>query len=260
MNMNKAKIGHIVFSVLATVIILIPIVIMFSVSLMGKGIQDYIEVFTVNSVGRYFLNSTIISVSSVTLVALVVLMGAFAFSKLRFRGKGFLYTFCLAALMLPSAAILVPVFQMSKALGMLGTHAMVIGPVVAFSAPFNLLIAKNYYDNLPNALLEAAMIDGCTLTKLMRHIVIPLSKPMLMIVIVWSFLNSWNEYLFPLVFLRKQEMMTVTIIPSLFQQQYGGNVPKLFASLVIIAAPVMLVYFCLQKYIVAGLTEGAVKG
>jgi len=261
MNINKPKIGDILLSFIAAIIIIIPIIIMFSVSLGGGGgFQNYIEIFALHNVGRYFLNSTIISVSAVSIVTVIVLMSAFAFSKLNFPYKRLLYTFCLSALMLPGAAILVPVFQLSKALNMLGTYWTVIGPVVAFSAPFTLLIAKNYYDNLPSALLEAALIDGCSLLGLQGRIILPLSKPMLMIVVVWTFLGAWNEYLFSMVFLRSRDMMTVTIIPSLFQAQYAARVPMIFSSLVVIATPVMIIYFLLQKYIVAGLTEGAIKG
>lgn len=257
--MKSVIIGRIIV-LLAVALILFPIIILFHGSFQGGGIKDYIDVLVNYNVGRNFLNSLIISVSSVICIVIVVVLGAFAFSKLDFPFKHLLYIFVLSALLLPGAVVMVPVFQVSKLLGAMNTYWVVIGPIVAMSAPFNLLIAKNYYDSLPNTLLEAAFIDGCTIHRMLFSVVIPLSRPVLMIVIVWAFLGSWNEYLFSLVFLRKKEMMTVTVIPSLFQQMYGGNMPKLFASLVLIIIPVIVLYFLLQKYIVEGITAGAVKG
>ena len=257
--MKRVIIGRI-FVLLAVILILFPVVILIQGSLGGNGLADYIDILVSYNIERNFLNSLIISASSVLCITIVVILGAFAFSKLAFPLKNIFYVFVLSALLLPGAVVMVPVFQISKAIGAMNSYWVVIGPIVAMSAPFNLLIAKNYYDGLPNTLLEAAFIDGCSIHRMLWSVVMPLSRPVLMIVIVWAFLSSWNEYLFSLVFLRKKEMMTVTVIPSTFQQLYGGNMPKLFASLVLIIIPVILVYFLLQKYIVEGITAGAIKG
>lgn len=245
---------------LAVALILVPFGILIHGSLQGKGIVDYIDVMVSYNIGRNFLNSLIISVSSVAIITLIVIFGAFAFSKINFPFKNVLYLFVLTGLLLPGAVIMVPVFQMSKLLGAMNTYWVVIGPIIAMSAPFNLLIARNYYDGLPNSLLEAAYIDGCSLHRMLWSVVMPLSRPVLMIIIIWGFLGAWNEYFFSVIFLRKKEMMPVTVIPSTFQQMYGGNMPKLFASLTLIVLPVIFVYMILQRYIVEGITAGAIKG
>lgn len=247
-------------AILAALIILLPIYVLIQGSLQGNGFGDYVDILLHFNIAQNFLNSFIISVSSVLIVMTIVVLSAFAFSKMDFPFKNFFYLFVLCGLMLPEAVMLVPLFQLSKNFGWINNYWAVIGPVIAGSAPFNLLIVKNYYDGLPNSLLESAMIDGCSIHRMLFSIVIPLSTPAIAIIVVWSFLQSWNEYMLPLVFLTDKNKMTVTVVPSWFQQMYGGDMPKLFASLVIIVIPVIVIYVFLQKFIVEGITSGAVKG
>lgn len=246
--------------ILASVIILIPLVVLVIGSLGGKGIEDYFDILLNYKIGRNFLNSILITCTSVFFITAFVVLGAFSFSKIAFPFKNAIYMFVISALLLPGAAIMVPVFHVNKTLGLMNSYWSLIGPYIAMTAPFTLLIAKNYYDGLPDSLIEAGMLDGCSLHRALISIIIPISRPVIMIVIIWSFLSTWNEYLFAMIFLRKQEMMTVNVIPTQFQTMYGGNMPKLFASLLMIIVPVVVIYFILQKYIVEGITAGSVKG
>lgn len=256
----KTKIIGRLILLFSTLIVLIPIIILIKGSFEGNGIQDYIDILFTYNIGQNFLNSLFISIVSVAIIVAIVIFAAFAFSKMDFPFKNILYIFILCGLMLPEAVLLVPLFQMSKVFGIINSYWSVIGPIIALSAPFNLLILKNYYDTLPNSLIEAAIIDGCSVNKLLLSIILPLSTPALALVVIWSFLSSWNEYLLPLVFLTDKSMMTVTVVPSWFQENYGGDIPKLFASLVLIVIPIIIVYSIMQKFIMQGLTSGSVKG
>lgn len=256
----KIKIPSRIFLLLSVLLVIAPLVVLIKGSLEGKGIQDYYEIINNYDIARNFLNSGVIAVASVLLITIIDSLAAFAFSKLNFPLKNVLYIVALAGLMMPEAVLLVPIFQLSRWFNIINSYWSVIGPVTALSAPFNLLILKNYYDGLPNSLLEAAVVDGCSIHRLLISVVAPLSTPALALVVIWSFLQSWNEYLLPLVFLTKKAMMTVTVIPSWFQENYGGDIPKLFASLVLIVIPIVIVYAIFQKFIVKGITSGSVKG
>ena len=143
-------------------------------------------------------------------------LAGFALSKLNFPFKNGIYIFLLSALLLPAAAILVPVFQINSKLGILNTYLAVLGPYVVLIAPFNLLTIKNGFDALPNTVLEAALIDGCGIVKTLFKIAVPMCKPSIVMAVIWTFLSSWNEYMMAFVMLRKEEIMTITVIPTKF--------------------------------------------
>lgn len=240
-------------------IILAPISILFYGSFQGDGIGNYISILTKYHIQTYFLNSLIVSGMTVIVVVLLDVLAGFAFSKLQFPFKGAMYLFLLSALLLPAAAILMPVFQINSKLGLLNNYLALLGPYVVLIAPFNLLTIKNGFDAMSNTVLEAGMIDGCNIWKALWKIAVPMNRPAIMMAIIWTFLSSWNEYLFAFVMLRKEEMMTITVIPTKFQSMYGGKMGMLYSALFIILVPGIAIYFILQKFIVGGLNAGAVK-
>lgn len=250
---------HYLITILCVLIIALPISILVYGSLKGNGIQNYIDILTKYNIHIYFKNSAIISIMVVTAVVIFDIFAGFALSKLHFPFKSFIYLFLLSALLLPAASIMVPIFQINSKLGLLNKYVSLLGPYVVLIAPFNLLTIKNGFDALPNTVLEAAMIDGCSVTRALFKIAVPMCKPSVVMAVIWTFLSSWNEYLFAFIMLRDDSMMTITVIPTKFQQMYGGNMGKLFAALFIIIIPIMIVYFILQKFITSGLTAGAVK-
>ena len=246
-------------TLLCTAVILLPIGILIKGSFQGGGISNYVDILTKYHIYTYFFNSLIISSIVVFLVVLFDILAGFAFSKLAFPCKNLIYMFLLSALLLPAAAILMPVFQINSRLKILNTYLAVVGPYVVLMAPFNLLTVKNGFDALPNTVLEAALIDGCGIFRTLFHIAVPMCKPSVVMAVVWTFISSWNEYMMAFVMLRKDQIMTITVIPTKFQSMYGGNVGKLYASLFIVLIPGILIYLILQKFIVNGLNAGAVK-
>ena len=249
---------HVILLVLAG-FVSIPIVIMLYASFRNGGIQNYLTPLTHSFFVRGFLNSAIISVPAVTLVLFIASLTGFALSKLNLIGREIIFPVFLVALMLPVSAIIIQLFLMMIRLNLLNNHLGVILPVVSLTMPFGLLVIKNYMDDIPNDIVEASVIDGCSHFTIYWRIVLPLSLPALSAVTIFSFLNAWNEYLLPLVALRRTDLLPVTRLTSFFINQFTRNYHMFFASSVIIILPVVVVYVFLQRYFIRGLTAGALK-
>lgn len=239
--------------------VLVPFGYAIAISLSGKGLGDYLYILRNSSFPVNFLNSVIITSISLAAILAISLLGAYAFSKLRMPLRRALYLSVLCMMMFPVAVILVPLFQINFRLHLINSYLAVIGPYIAIFTPFNLLTAKNFYDGIPDELMEAARIDGCGSLRTFNSIILPLSGPIVIVVVVWGFITVWNEYLLALVFLQAPSVQTLTVLPSQFLQAYQGDIPKMFAALILMMLPVLLIYLLLQKYITQGLTAGAVK-
>ena len=263
MSINPKNIKiHISLTVLGG-LVMIPIIIMVTISFqpvgVEKGIQNYITPLSHPFFLKGFLNSLIITVPSVLLVLFISSLTGFALSKLSLPGKAFIFPIFLLALMLPVSAIIVQLFLTLIRLRLLNNYLAVILPVVSLTMPFGLLVIKNYMDDIPNDIVEASIIDGCTPFTIYSRVVLPLSLPALAAVTVFSFLGAWNEFLLPLVALRTTETLPVTKLMSFFINQFTRNYQMFFASALIIIFPVVVIYVFLQKYFIKGLTAGAIK-
>jgi ABC-type glycerol-3-phosphate transport system permease component len=162
-------------------------------------------------------------------------------------------------MMMPVAGILVPLAEIQRVLGFGNTYQGLILPYVALALPFALVLLKNAYDALPDELLEAAVVDGAGQWRAFTRVLFPLTLPTLSMVGIWTFLNSWNEFLLALLFMSAPDMRTITVIPASFQLSFFVDVPKIFAALVLIQLPVVVLYTLFQRNFQRGLTAGAVK-
>jgi ABC-type glycerol-3-phosphate transport system permease component len=165
----------------------------------------------------------------------------------------------LAALTLPPSALIIPLFITVQRIGLLDTYWAVILPLVALSVPLNVLLARGFMASLPVEVFDAASIDGAGPWLTFRHVVLPLSRPISAVVVVWSFLAAWNEYLMPLLFLQDPAKQTITQIPQFFAAQYNSDYTKIVAGTILIALPTVAVYLLLQRFFERGITAGAVK-
>lgn len=173
-----------------------------------------------------------------------------------------LYYALLACLAIPPAAVISPLFVTAKTLGIMNSYWAVILPLAAFNAPFMLLIIKNYFDTVPDSILEAATIDGCSRFRMYYTIMIPLGLPAILNVAVLTFIYSWNDFLMPLMFIREKSMFTVTLASQFFSgtvNQTPEMVAQLYAALILMTIPSLILYFFSQRFLKAGLTAGAVK-
>lgn len=210
-----------------------------------------------HAVGNSFLMA---GVSAVVIMAISSLAG-YAFAKMSFRGKEFLYYALLACLAVPVAALITPLFFSINTIGLRDSYAGVIIPLIAFNVLMMLLLMRNHFDGIPNELLEAAKLDGAGTFRVYRQILIPISGPALATVGVLSFVYCWNEYLLPTLLLSTPEKFPVTQAISLlqFDRMSPEQISQLYAGLVLMTIPSVIVYLFSQRYLQAGITAGAVK-
>jgi len=251
------------YQVLATLMVLpfvLPLFWIIAISFEGAGaVANYAAVFTQTPFVRFLLNSMLISAGTVALVFVCTMLAGYALGKLHFAGRNLIFTAILAGLMLPAIGLVVPLFMMVKQLGLFNNYLAVILPLTAVLLPMTILLTRNFVMGIPDELLDAARIDGASSFGILIRIVVPLSKPIIAVVIVWAFLNSWNEFLLPLLFLQDTSLQAVTQIPTYFTSTYGSDVPKIFAALVLMCLPIVVSYLAFQSFFERGLTAGALK-
>jgi ABC-type glycerol-3-phosphate transport system permease component len=244
---------------IAVIPFLIPIYAMVSRSLDGRGWGNYLAVLEVPGFARFFLNSAIIAGASILIVYFATLMAAFGFSKLRVRNKEVLFWMMMAALTLPEVVLIAPLYTTAVQLGMLGTFWSVILPIAALQIPFAVLLTRGYVDGIPDALFEAARLDGANTWRMFWSILVPMAKPMAVAIVVLILIFAWNAYLLPKVFLINDDMGVVTLLPEFFKRQYNDDTPKVLAAAVITAIPTVVAYIALQRHFERGLAGGAIK-
>lgn len=228
-------------------------------SFSGLGIGNYDKVLKTGVVGIVFMNSLIISVVTISIVMVITMMAGFGFSKLRIVGKEFWFWVLLAALTMPEAVMLTPLFVMASTFDLYNQLIAVILPLAALQVPFTVLLARNFFDGIPTELMEAARVDGANVFQVFRSIVLPLTKPIVAAIVVLTLLSSWNTYLLPLLMLNEQSKQVVTLLPSFFVSQYTNDQTGVLAAAVITAVPEIVAYLLLQKYFERGLSAGALK-
>jgi raffinose/stachyose/melibiose transport system permease protein len=239
---------------------IIPLFTMVQGSLKGQGWGNYLTVVQLPGFLLYFRNSLIISVATIAIVYILTMTASFGFSKLRIRSKEVYFWLMMGALTMPEVVLLAPlVIQASKA-GLAGTFWAVIIPLAALQIPFTVLLTRSYVDGIPDALLEAARMDGAGSWRQFWFIVVPLAKPIAVAIVVLVLINSWNAYLLPLVLLGQSEgHQVVTQLPNAFKTQYTDDQTKILAGAVLAALPEIVAYVCLQRYFERGMAAGAIK-
>ena len=241
---------------------LYPLALMLLKSFDVSGFGNYVRVFEKVNPLPNFQTSLIVVGGSLLIVSIVTSLAAFAFSKVRFTGRTAIYYLLLMGMMVPTAATIFPLFQIVKGMKLNNTPFALILPYATANAIFNLMVLKNFYDGLPNELIEAATIDGAGLFRTFLSIMLPISLPGLAIVLVQTFLGSWNELQMALIYINKSALQPLSVVPLRFQQQRSGGFPVevMYACLVVCLAPIAIFYVFAQRFLIAGLTAGAVKG
>lgn len=208
----------------------------------------------------YLGNSFFISLMTVVLTLLLGSMCAFAFAQTRFFGSRFLFGYLLLGLMFPVAAAIMPLFLTVRDLGLLDTAWGVILPQVAFGLAFSIMFFRTFFKEMPSELFDAARVDGCSYIRFFFTFTLPLSTPILATIAVFVFVQSWNNYLLPLIMLNDRDGYTWTLGAMDFRGEYAAEWNRTLAFVSATLAPAVVFFLAAQKYIVAGLTGGAVKG
>jgi multiple sugar transport system permease protein len=220
--------------------------------------DNYAKTIAAMPFGRFYLNSLIVTASVTTLQILVSSLAAFAFARLRFRGREALFLLYLATLMIPFQVTMIPNFILVRFLGWYDTYQALILPT-AFSA-FSTFLLRQYFMGIPRDLDEAARMDGASSWRIWWQVIMPLSGPVLAALAIFVSLNSWNDFLWPLIITNSLEMRTLPVGLSTFQGQFKVEWNLLMAGSVIAMLPVLIVYIIGQRWFIRGITLTGMGG
>ena len=206
----------------------------------------------------FLLNSLLYAVVVTSVQLSVNTLAAYAFARMNFRGRGVLFSLLLATMMLPPAVLLVPQFLVVSRLGLVDSFWGVVLP--GFAGAFGVFLLRQFFMNIPRSLEDAARLDGCGSLGVLRHVIVPLSKPALITLGLFTFLGAWNSFVWPLVVLSDQSYYPLTVGLSLFREESGADWPRIFAASVMGSAPLILLFLLAQRYLVRGISLSGLKG
>ena len=222
---------------------------------------NYIKAFTASKLVRYFMNSTIIAVCSLLLIVAVGSPAAFAISKIRFKMAESMMSFFLLGMMIPLFICLIPMFQIYNQLNLRNTYISLILPQVGFSLPMCIYLYVTFMKYVPNSLVEAAMIDGASSWQVFIKVIFPMAKNSTITILIFNFVNVWNEFTYANTFLTKADMKTLPVGLNDFVGEMGSrDWGATFAAIIVAVLPTLLIYFFLNKSVMEGMAAGAVKG
>ncbi len=185
----------------------------------------------------------------------------YAFARLRFRGRDATFIVMISTMMLPAQVTMIPMFLLFRSFGWIDTILPLVVPAF-FGTPFFIFMFRQFFSQIPEALVEAARIDGCGHAGVWWRIMLPLCKPVIAIIAVFTFIGTWNDFMGPLIYLQSEEQMTLAVALNSFQNQYGDfrDMNLLMAASLVTMLPCIILFFVAQKQFVGGLTLGSVKG
>ncbi len=208
----------------------------------------------------YFKNSVIVSLSTAAITALVAAAAGYAFSRFHFRGKRWVIVLMLLTQMFPLLMIIAPIYKIVAGLGMLNSLTSLIVVYTAFNVPFATFLMQSFFDGIPKDLEEAAMIDGCTRFQALWKVILPLTLPGLGATLGFVFTAAWSELLFALMLINSNDAMTFPVGLLTFVSKFSVDWGQMMAAGVLALIPSCLFFLFIQRYLVQGLTSGAVKG
>lgn len=221
--------------------------------------DNFVEAFTRDSFGRYFLNSGIIVIVNMVGGVLSSSFIAFGFSRLKFKGRNIWFALLLSTMMIPYTVLMIPQFLIWQSVGRYNTFLPLTVPCF-FGSAFNVFLVKQFYSGIPKEYDEAAIVDGANYFTIYAKIILPMSKPALCTVGVFTFMNTWNDFMGPLLYLDDQKLKTVSLALQNFMGEHTSQWNLLMAVATVITLPMIAVYFAAQKYFIEGITFSGLKG
>ena len=221
------------------------------------SLKNYHRIFENLGIGRKLVNSMIVTGGACLLNGIISSMAAYGFSKKQFPGRDMLFNVYLATLMIPGQVTLIPVFTIMKRLGLMNTYLALMLPIVN---AFGVFLVRQFMLNVPDELLEAARIDGCGENRLFISLVLPLVRPVLVSLTIFTFISCWNDFLWPLVTITRESMQTLTLALASLKGNYATNYGLVMAGSTLAFLPPFLLYVFLQKEFVEGIALSGVKG
>ena len=271
-RLNVRRILLYVALVAGAVLSLIPLLWMVSASLMPTGeastypprlfphtvtFEHYRVLFTRLTVGRSLLNSTIIAVAITGLSLFINGAAGYAFAKIRFRGRNRTFYLLTLGLLIPTQVAMLPLFLMMKEMHLVNTYWGVIIPGLA--SIFGIFLVRQYALSIPDDLLDAARMDGASELRIFWSVVLPVIRPILATLSIWTFLAAWNDFLWPLVVLSDSRRYTLPVALAGLVGEHVQDTELMMAGAVVTVIPVLIVFLALQRYYIRGVTAGSVK-
>jgi multiple sugar transport system permease protein len=221
-------------------------------------LDNYRELFTHAGMGRSLVNSALLALFSTLLALAFNVAAGYAFAKLRFAGRERLFKLMLGALIIPGQVAMIPLFLLLKWLGLVNTYAGVLVPSLA--SVFGIFLVRQYALSIPDELLEAARIDGASELRTFLEVVLPVLTPILVTLAVFSFLGSWNDFIWPLIVLSDDDLFTLPLALAALSREHVQDRELMMAGSVLTLLPVLCLFLVLQRYYMQGLLAGSVKG
>jgi len=228
-------------------------------------LAHYVEVLFSSSrtarIGRAFLNSVIVSLSSVAVVVITSAMAAYPLARMQFRGRDAIFALLVGSLMIPNAVVLVPQYVLIQRLGWLSTYQGLIVPEAAMTFAFGVFLLRQFFLTIPRELEDAARIDGAGTWRVFTRIVLPLSQPVLAALAIFAFRSAWNDFLWPLIAVNRPEMFPLPVALSLLRNAYASeSYGPIMAGATLSALPLLLVFLVANRRIVEGVRVSGLKG
>ncbi len=221
--------------------------------------NNFPEAWRIGKFRVYYRNSLLVTLIKVPAGIFVAALAAYPLAKYRFRVRDPLFAFFLLGLGIPINIVLLPLTILLKRIGLLNTLGALFFPYIVFGLPFQILVLRGFFRGIPDELVDAARIDGCSEFQTFWRIILPLGTPAVLALFIIDFLATWNELLMALIFIHSDEWKTVPLGLLYFQGQFASSYPIINAGVLIAILPVLGVYILLQRYFVSGITAGALK-
>jgi len=222
--------------------------------------QNYIDAWHTANFGGYFWNSIVVSVAAVIITVLFGALAAYFIARFDFKMSKTIYNFFIFGLLVPIHATLVPMFILMSKLGILNTRLSLIFPYVAFNLPITIFLLVSFMRSFPKDIEESAIMDGAGILRIFWSIILPMTRPAIATVVILSFINNWNEFVFALVLINNPKLETLPVGLQNFSGDHVTNYVGQFAGITMALVPILIVYLFLEKELVKGMTAGAVKG
>jgi len=269
------RIGRfLLYGLLAAVAILTlaPIVWMVSASFMPTGqsaafpppfvpkdvtFEHYARLFTGIRLARYLFNSAFLALSVTAISLAVNSMAGYAFAKYRFRGRDRLFRLLIASMVIPSQVTMLPLFLMLNKMGLINTYLGVIIPGIA--GIFGIFLIRQFAMSIPDSLIEAARMDGASDFRIYWSLVLPLCKPILVTLAIFTFMGTWNDFLWPLIVMTDDSMYTLPVAIANLSLEHVQDTELMMAGAVMTVAPVLILFASVQKYYISGIMAGSLK-
>lgn len=243
--------------ILGGIIMLLPFLWMIWTSLQQGGFGNYAEAWNKVPFGRYILNTLLVTFLVVGGVLVTSSLAAYSFATMKYRGRNMLFLLFLSTMMVPQPVYLAPSYVLLSKLGWIDTYAALIVPWVA--NVFTIFLLRQHFRTIPITLYEAAVLDGCSRLKYLWKVVLPLSKSVLVTVILFNIIGSWNSFMWPLVVTHSENLRVLQVGLSYFNQEQSSNYSLLMAASAFSTLPLIILFLFVQKRIVASYSRSGMK-